>query len=732
MQCGVACLSMICRFYGRVISLTKIEEFCNPTTEGVSLKGISDAAHNLGFETLSLRLSLLRLKEINLPCILHWNQNHFVVLYKIDCKKNIFHIADPAKGKIKYGLEDFISHWIPNESSQKNDSDSKGIVMVLTPDETFKENINYRIRFSDTVKVIFKYLTEYKKYFIQICVGLLLGCLFQLIIPLLTQSIVDIGIRHKDINFIWLILIGELFTILGATITGFIRRWILLHISMKINVSMLNDFFIKLLKLPMAFFDTKLLGDLLQRMNDHGRIQSFLTNQALGTLFSIFSFIVFGLVLLFYNSLIFLIFFIGSVLYAIWISLFLNQRKVLDYETFEQQAINNNKTYQLITGMQEIKLHGCETRRRHEWEDIQASLFMTQMKSLKLQQKQEAGAVFINEFKNIFITAIAAYSVINGQLTLGGMLAIQFIIGQLNSPIDQLINLIVTFQDVKISLERISEITTAKEEDESNSNDNPPFREMSELSDILNYNGIICRNIDFKYDIHSNKNVINNLDLEIPHGKTTAIVGTSGCGKTTLLKLILGFYPLQDGIISICGKPLSTLNLSQWRNNCGCVMQDGFIFSDSITHNIAASDARVDNNRVIYAATMAGIADFIDNLPLKYRTKIGKDGMGLSKGQQQRILIARAIYRNPDYIFFDEATNSLDAENEKNITLNLKQFFKGKTVVIVAHRLSTVIDADKIVVMENGKITEEGNHDSLIRLKGRYYTLIQNQLELGQ
>lgn len=570
-------------------------------------------------------------------------------------------------------------------------------------------------------KFLWNYISKYKNYFVQIILGLLLGCLLQLIMPFLTQAIVDIGIKHNDIGFVWLVLLGELMIVIGMTATDFIRRWLLLHISMRINISSVSDFFIKLLKLPMSFFDTKLMGDLMQRIGDHARVQNFLTGQVLNVIFTFLSFLTFGIVLFIYDKIIFCVFVAGSIIYALWISSFLRRRKVLDYELFEQQAINQNKTYQFITSMQEIKLQDCEQRRRWEWEDTQADLFKVQMKSLKLQQTQEAGSIFINEVKNILITVFAATAVINGQITLGTMLAIQYIVGQLNSPVEQFMSFIYSLQDVKISLERINEIHEGKNE-ESKENQAKTFDAKKSIN---------IENIDFKYDPHALKKILEGISFDIPEGKVTAIVGASGSGKTTLIKLLLGYYRVMSGSISIAGRNINEYNLKWWRRHCGVVMQDGVIFSESIARNIAVDDGEIDVKRLEQAAKIANIHDYVMGLPLKYNTIIGRDGVGLSQGQKQRILIARAVYKNPDFIFLDEATNALDAKNEKTIVENLDDFYKGRTVVVVAHRLSTVKNADQIIVIDKGKVVEVGNHEALTAKRGAYYNLVKNQLELG-
>jgi len=717
MQCGVACLCMVCRAFGCRYTLSEVERVCSATNEGVSLKGIKDGANELGLKAGAAKLDCETLIKYPLPCVLHWNQNHFVILYKINKKGHRFWIADPEKGKYKLSREEFENHWV----SLYANGEKKGIAMFFEPTDAFYRHVENRSAERRSFKFLFGYLIQYRKYFTQIVFGLLLGCLLQLVLPFLTQWIVDIGIRHEDIGFIWLVLLGELMIVVGRTATDFIRRWLMLHVSMRINISLVSDFFIKLLKLPMSFFDTKLMGDLLQRIGDHSRVQNFLTGQMLNVAFTLLGFIVFGFVLFIYNRLIFLIFVTGSVVYGIWIALFLSHRKVLDYELFERQAINQNKTYQFITSMQEIKLQDCERRRRWEWEDTQADLFVVQMKALKLQQTQEAGSIFINEVKNIIITVLAATAVINGQMTLGAMLAVQYIIGQLNSPVEQLMQFIYSLQDVRISLERINEIHEGKNEE----------TQEHQITEFHSANSIRLDNVDFKYDPHALRKTIENVSFEIPEGKVTAIVGASGSGKTTLIKLMLGYYPVMGGDISIAGRNINEYNLRWWRRHCGVVMQDGVIFSESIARNIAVDDGEIDPERLEKAARIACIHDYVTGLPLKYETQIGRDGVGLSQGQKQRILIARAVYKNPDFIFLDEATNSLDAKNERVIVENLDDFFNGRTVVVVAHRLSTVRSADRIIVLDGGHIVESGNHATLIEKKGTYYNLVKNQLELG-
>lgn len=717
MQCGITCLQMICKYYGKEYSLESLSRYCFATTEGVSMLGISEAANKLGLHTICGRVTMEQLPQAPLPCILHWSQNHFVILYKIKNNKK-FYIADPGKGLVTYTEKEFKNHWISTQSK----GEEKGIAMFIQPTPAFHELSGETTNRKRSFNFLFGYIKQYRRYFGQIILGALVGCVLQLIFPFLTQAIVDIGITHQNLGIIYLILLGQLILTISRTSVDFIRRWILLHISMRINISLVSDFFIKLLKLPMSFFDTKLMGDLMQRMNDHNRVEKFLTTQMLNVTFSLLSFIVFGCVLLGYNIFIFLIFLTESILYGIWIAIFLKKRKLLDYELFEKQAMNNNKTYQFITSMQEIKLQNCEQRRRWEWEDVQADLFQVNMKSLKLQQTQEAGSIFINEVKNIIITVLAATAVIHGQMTLGMMLAVQYIIGQLNAPVEQLMNFLYSLQDVKISLERINEI----HEMENEENNKEALNAFHDRDKSLSF-----KNADFKYDPHNPNKTLDGINITIPEGKVTAIVGTSGSGKTTMIKLLLGYYPLLAGEITIGSTDLQKYNLKWWRKHCGVVMQDGVIFSESIARNIAVDDGEIDKERLLQAARIACIDNYIQTLPLKYNTLIGQDGIGLSQGQKQRILIARAVYKNPDYIFLDEATNALDANNERAIVENLMEFYKGKTVVIVAHRLSTVKNADQLIVIERGKIIETGTHTELIDRQGAYYHLVKNQLELG-
>ncbi|TWJ01533.1 ATP-binding cassette subfamily B protein [Mucilaginibacter frigoritolerans] len=713
MDCGPTCLRMIAKHYGRNFKQQTLNKLCEINREGVSLLGISDAAEKIGFRSLGVKITTEQLKQAELPCILHWRQYHFVVLYKI--KNHKYYLADPATGLITIDEADFTRNWLGDKET------NEGIALLLTPSPQFYEQEDEKsseVRWS----FLLRYLIIYRKLVIQLLFGLGIGSLLQLITPFLTQSIVDIGINTRNLGFIYIILIAQIALIIGRASVEFIRSWILLHISTRINISILTDFLIKLMKLPMSFFDTKMTGDIMQRMNDQRSIQSFLTGSTLTTIFSMFNLLVFSVVLAYYNITIFFVYALSSILYTCWIILFLSRRRALNYKSFEVAAKNQSSIIQLIGGMQEIKLNNCEQQKRWEWEHIQARLFKFNVKSLALSQYQQGGATFINEGKNIFITFLSAEAVINGNLTLGAMVAVQYIVGQLSSPIEQLLGFIQSFQDAKISLERLNEIHQMADEE-------PAGKEWN--NNIPENKSLTISNLTFRYPGAGNEPVLENIDLHIPQGKTTAIVGMSGSGKTTILKLLLRFYEPQKGDIKVGEQLISNISFKTWRGQCGVVMQDGFIFSDSIERNIAVGDEYPDKVKLRHAIKVANIQDFIDDLPLGLNTKIGSEGNGISQGQRQRMLIARAVYKDPQYIFFDEATNALDANNERVIMNNLQEFFTGRTVIIVAHRLSTVSNADNIIVLDKGRIIEQGTHYDLTALKGDYYKLVKNQLELG-
>lgn len=723
MDCGATCIRMIAKYYGRDISLPKLRKLSETTRQGASLRTLSIAAETIGFRTLGAKFSFKKLvKEAPLPCIVHWNQSHFVVVYKIHAPRGrgetkIF-VSDPAHGLLEYTAENFIKNWIGNNADEITE---EGIALLLEPTPKLNKNENDdNVEAQQGFSFLFQYLFRYKKFLVQLVIGLLAGSLLQLIFPFLTQSVVDVGIQNQDINFIYLILIAQLFLFFGRTTIEVLRGWILLHISTRINISLVSDFFIKLMNLPIAFFDSKMTGDIMQRIGDHRRIENLLTNSSLSVLFSTFNLIIFGGVLAWYSLQIFVVFIIGSVLYFLWVVLFLKKRKDLDYKNFAQMSGEQSKVIELINGMQEIKLFNAEQQKRWGWEYVQARLFKLQVKSLTLEQTQGVGSNLINELKNLFITILSAKLVIEGQLTLGMMMSVSYIIGQLNSPIQQLIGFTHTLQDAKISLERLSEIHN--KEGEENAED-------EKIHNIPVNEDIALKDVHYRYT-GSMEEVLKGIDLTITSNKITAIVGVSGSGKTTLMKMLLKFYEPDKGEINLGNNHLSNISHSAWREQCGVVMQDGYIFNDTIANNIAIGQDVIDKERLRKAVEIANIKEYIDTLPLGYNTKIGMEGVGMSGGQKQRLFIARAVYKNPKFIFFDEATSSLDANNEKTIMENLNEFFKERTAVVIAHRLSTVKNADQIVVLEQGKIIEKGTHDELTALKGNYYSLVKNQLEL--
>ncbi len=719
MDCGPTCLRMVVKYYGKNYNLETLRKLTHIKRTGASFLGLTQAAESIGFRTLSIKSSFDKLvSEAPLPAIVHWNQNHFVVVYKITGKKGneTVHVADPAAGLVKFPKDEFIKCW----ASTVENGVAKGIALLLEPTPEFytaRDEKSDRASFS----FLFRYLRPFRSMVVQLFLGLLLGSMLQLLFPFLTQSIVDQGIGNRNLPFIYLVLIAQLVLTLSRVSVEFIRGWILLHLGTRINVSLISDFLAKLMRLPMRYFDTKMTGDLMQRIGDHKRIEQFLTGASLSVIFSLVNLLIFGAVLLYYSLNIFLVFFGGSAIYAVWVWLFLKKRAELDHRRFAQMSANQGNLIQLIQGMQEIKLNGCEQQKRWEWEGIQARLFRVGVKGLALSQYQQSGAVLINECKNIAITILAAKSVVDGHMTLGMMMAVQYIIGQLNSPIDQLIGFFNATQDAKISLERLGEVHLRDDEEDA---------EGSRIADIPENASIEIQNLEFRYEGPDSEAVLNDISIHIPAGKQTAIVGTSGSGKTTLVKLLLGFYPPNKGEIRLGTNLLDAYSLRSWREECGVVMQEGFIFSDTIARNIAPGVEVIDKEKLLNAARVANISDFINTLPLSYNTKIGGEGHGLSQGQKQRILIARAVYKNPQFIFFDEATNALDANNERTILENLQEFFKGRTAVVVAHRLSTVKNADQIIVLEKGKVVETGTHKELSEKKGAYYTLVKNQLEL--
>ena len=715
MDCGPTCLRMIAKFYGKSYSLQTLRERCHITREGVSMLGISDAAESIGFRTTGVKLTWGQFREeMPLPCIVHWNQKHFVVVYDVD-KKGIVTVADPTSGLLKYNAEDFLKCWLQSENKDY------GLAMLLEPTPAFykeegEEDQKYGFLY------ILRYLKPYRSYIAQILLSMLTTSVISLILPFITQSVVDTGISTGNIAFVVTLLIGQLTFTMGGMANNLIRSWLMLHTTSRVSISLISDFLCKLMKLPIAFFDSKMVGDIMQRIGDYNRIQTFLTSSLLSMVIAVVSLLIYSIIMAGYDALIFAIFLVGSALYIGWVLVFMKHRKNLDYIRFQQASANQSNIVQMIGGMQDIKLNNCERQKRWDWENIQARLFKVSVKSLALGQVQEVGSTFIDQTKNILISFIAAKSVIEGNMTLGMMMALQYIMGQINAPISQFIGFAQAAQDASISLERLGEIHEMKDEEPESE---PRIREIPENADI------VFQNVDFQYDGPHSDKVLNGVSLVIPSGKVTAIVGASGSGKTTMLKMMLGFYQPTSGNIYLGKIPLKSYSESSWRCECGSVMQEGYIFSDSIAGNIAISNEHHDMERIRRAAEISNINEWIDGLPLGYNTRIGSDGHGLSTGQKQRVLIARAAYKDAKYLFFDEATNSLDANNERVIMENLNRLFLKKTVVIVAHRLSTVKSADNIVVLDRGRIVEQGTHDELTAIRGRYFELVRNQLELG-
>jgi ATP-binding cassette, subfamily B, bacterial len=716
MDCGPACLKMIAGFYKINYSLELLRKKCYITREGVSFLGLSEAADILGFRTLGVKISFKMMNEnVPFPCIVHWKQKHFIVVYKM--KGGNVWIADPAIGLVKYSNKEFIRNW----ATTITDGEPAGLVLIIEPTPALYDLQEEHLK-TNGFRFLFKYFRLYRKYLVQLILGLLLGSCIQLLIPFLTQSIIDIGLNNNDIDFIYLILFAQLALVIGRLTVEFIRGWLLLHIGSRVNVAIISGFLQKLMSLPVAFFDTKLTGDILQRIEDNNRIEEFLTSASLNILFSFFNLVVFGIVLAIFSTKILILFLAGSGLYILWVSLFMKSRSRLDHQRFKQMSASGTKLINIVNGMQEIKLTQSELSMRWDWEKLQASLFGLKIKGLSLVQYQSAGATFINEVTNLSITIVAATAVLKGNITLGMMLAIQFIIGQLNVPVSQIIGFFRISQDAKMSLDRLSEI---HQMDNEEPDAEMKVRKLPEKKDIY------INNLSYQYEGPRSPFALKNVDLFIEENKVTAIVGTSGSGKTTLLKMLLGFYQPVTGEILIGDTRISNLSLKLWRRKVGAVMQDGFLFPDTIVANISPGTDKIDEEKLVKAVEIANIKGFIESLPLGYNTKIGANGHGLSEGQKQRLLIARIVYKDPELIIFDEATNSLDANNEKVIVENLTEFFTGKTVIIVAHRLSTVRNADKIVVLDSGRIVETGTHETLIKNRKAYFNLVKNQLDLG-
>jgi len=722
---------MVAKHYGRSYTLQNLREKSFITREGVSMLGISDAAESIGMHTQGVRITLEQLiEDVPLPCILHWNQNHFVVLYKVlgagytvrgtrrRSKEVKMYIADPAGQKYEMNQEEFCRCWYSSKSGGKD----VGTALLLQPSPDFYDYEDDKEKREKNLGHYFRYLIPYKSQYVQIITGMIIGMVLSLIAPFFTQAVVDQGIGNSNLSFITLILIAQLVLSITQMGMGFIQSWVSLHTNTRISISLISDFLTKLMKLPIRFFDSKNIGDTLQRIGDNGRIQGFMSGTTLSTMFSFVNFFVFAPILAYYNLTILLVFLVGNTLYVVWILSFMRYRRKLDFKRFAQASANQSNMVQLVTSMQEIKLNNCEKQQRWKWERIQVKLFKISIQGVALGQYQQIGSIFFSQTTGLFISFLSAKAVVEGNITLGMMMSISYIIGQLSGPIGAVIGFAQSLQDAKISLERLNEIHNKEDEEQTLEN---------KINQIPENKTIRMEDVCFSYDGSERDYVLENLNLEIPQNKVTAIVGASGSGKTTIIKLLLGFYPPIKGKIMVDNTSLEEINPHLWRQKTGAVMQDGFIFSDTIANNIAAGEEEVDKKRLLYAVKTASIRRFIESLPLKYNSKIGMEGNGISQGQKQRLMIARAVYKNPDFLFLDEATNSLDANNERIIMENLAEFYKGRTVVVVAHRLSTVQNADNIIVLKKGKVIEEGTHKELTAKRGAYYELVKNQLELG-
>lgn len=719
MDCGPTCLLMISKYYGKFFNIDNIRKLSDIGKTGVSLLGITRAAESLGIKAIGGKIPFATITKAGaLPCIVHWKKSHFLIVYKVT--KSKVYVSDPASGLVKFTKKEFIDNW----AFSNVNSAPIGVALFLQPTPKFYQQEDSPKSPSIGLNYLWNNIWHYKKLVIQLLLGVFAGSIIQLIFPLLTKSLIDVGIKNQSFQLITLILIGQLSLSIGQFFIELIRGWVLLHITSRVNISIISDFLHKLMKLPLSFFDTKLTGDLLQRIEDHKRIESLLTGNSLNTIFSLVNLVIFSGLIMYYSPVIFAVFIFGSSVYFIWILFFLRKRKQLDFKKFEAKAQNQSKILQIINGIQEIKINDSGTPKIWDWERVQAILFKLNTKSMNLEQHQKIGALLINQTKDIVIIYLSAMGVLRGEMSLGEMMAIQFIIGQMNSPISQMALFMQVAQDAKISIERIGQIHVIENEESAGRGYQKFLPSTRHLQ---------LENVSFSYSGTGNNYIIKDLDLNIPEGKVTAIVGTSGSGKTTLLKLLLRIYDPSAGRITIGGlTDFNAVSPMYWREKCGVVMQDGFIFSDTIVSNIVMGDEEIDDERLSRALNVANLNEFVANLPLGLNTKIGTDGKGTSGGQKQRILIARVVYKNPDYIFLDEATSALDANNEKVIIERLNSFYKGKTVMVVAHRLSTVKNADKIIVLNNGSIVEQGQHLELVANKGYYYELIKNQLDLGE
>lgn len=715
MDCGPACLAMICDHYGVDFSLQELREKCFITKEGVSFLGINQAAEKIGFDSFAATLSLDQLKLMKLPCILHWNNNHFVILEKVTIseKYSKWKILDPGHGKITISEEDFKRAWIGNRE--------EGAALFLSPTEEFYKKKHNNTRKGST-KYLLKYFIAYKIKITIIFFLMLLGSIISFIFPFLSQYFVDKGVVEKNIYILKIVFFSQVMLFSGMIIMDIFRNWLMLYIGSRLSINIISDYLLKLFRLPLKFFDSKMLSDFHQRIQDNERIESFLTSQSLTTFFSMITSLFCIIVLGYYDVNILLVYLFLTLISILWSSFFLKKRERLDYHKFQQNSKNEQSVYEILNGITEIKLNNFEKFKIREWKEIQENLFRINLKILRVNQFQLSGFDFFNQLKNHLVILLSAIFIIQEKITLGTLLSISYVIGMMNSPINQLILFLRSLQDAKISLNRLREIEDYPTEEEAID---------IKINSLLDKVDINFNEVSFQYEGPKSPMVLDNITMKIPHGKITAIVGASGSGKTTLMKLILRIYNPTQGDILFNNINIKNISPQNIRENSGVVMQDGFIFSDSIERNIATGDDSIDKDNLLKSTKIANIDDFINSLPLGYDTIIGSSGNGISGGQKQRILVARAVYKNPQFILFDEATSALDAESERIIHDNLQDFFKGKTVIIIAHRLSTVKNADNIVVLKKGKIIEQGNHDFLINKKGEYFSLIKNQLELG-
>lgn len=716
-DCGVACLRMVARHYGKRYSEREIASMCHPTRSGVSLLDISEAATQIGLRSVGVRLSAHDLAtRAKLPCILHWNGHHFVVCHKITRQRSrlLFHIADPASKQLVYNEEEFENCW-----SSGKDNNATGVALLLEPTADFYHRQPQRAHTDSSAAFILRYFAQHRRSLATVLLAMLIVSLLQLTAPYLTQALVDVGIGRHSTEIIRLILVAQLTILFSSVVVGMIRNWVTLYMNTRINITLVSDFLIKIMRMPLRFFDTKHTGDIIQRMRDNDRIEEFLTGSSVATLFSMLNFAVFAIILAFYDLTILLTFVVGNAMYVAWTQCLMSCRRDLDIKRFNQLADEQDITLQIIHGIRDIKLANCERQKLWEWERLQARIFGIKQQTLTIAQLQQFGSILFCQTTSIVITYISASKVVDGSLTVGSMMAIAYIIGQITMPVSSFVDFLCSLQYARLSLDRLSELHNSSDEGDS---------ACANQHTVPSNHTITFKNVCFGYSGSERRHVLHDINLSIPSGKVTAVVGASGCGKTTLLKMILGFYRPDRGDIYVGDTPITDIDKRQWRNATGSVLQDGYIFSTDIAHNIALGDDNVDSERLIAAAKTACIYDFVMQTPLGFDTKVGTDGMGLSQGQKQRLLIARAVYKSPTILILDEATNALDSKTENDIIRNLHTFYQGRTVVVAAHRLSTIRRADNIVVVSDGTIVEQGTHSQLIERKGEYYSLVANQI----